>query len=151
MKRKLALLLISTALFSISFARLKPAESQATLVFTQATIIDTAGGPNQTDMTVFITGDHITAIKKTDKARVPKGAQVINAKGKFLILGLWDMHVHCNDIRDLPLFIATGITGARVMWDFLMHHAWREDIAKGSLLGPRLNIASPIIDGPTPL
>jgi tetratricopeptide (TPR) repeat protein len=151
MKKNLALLLLFSFLFSFSFARQKPAEGQATLIFTHATIIDTAGGPNKTDMTVFINGDRITDIKKTGKVRPAKGAQVIDATGKFLIPGLWDMHVHCNDIRDLPLFIANGVTGVRVMWGFPMHHAWREEISKGSLIGPRMVIGSPLIDGPKPV
>ena len=150
MREKLALVLLFSLLFSFSCARQKPAESQATLIFTHATIINTAGGPNQTGMTVFITGDRITDIIKTGKVRPPKGAQVIDAAGKFVIPGLWDMHVHWYDARYLRLFIANGVTGVRQMWGFPMHHAWREEIAKGSLLGPRQVIASTPIDGPKP-
>jgi len=151
MRKKLVLLLIFSFLFSFSCARQKPAASQATLIFTHATIIDTAGGPNKTDMAVFITGDRITEIKKTGKVRPSKGAQVIDATGKFLLPGLWDMHVHWHDARYLPLFIANGVTGMRIMWGDPAHFQWREEIAKGSLLGPRLIIASPIIDGPKPV
>jgi tetratricopeptide (TPR) repeat protein len=151
MRKKLILLLLFSFLFSFSCARQKPAESQATLIFTHATIIDTSGGPNKTDMTVFITGDRITEIKKTGKVRPAKRAQVIDATGKFLIPGLWDMHVHWNDARYFPLFIANGITGMRIMWGTPDHFEQREDISKGSLIGPRLIIASPIIDGPKPV
>ena len=150
MRKKLVLLLLFSSLFSFSCARQKSAEAQATLIFTHATIIDTSGGPNQTDMTVFISGDRITDIKKTGKVRPPKRAQVIDATGKFLIPGLWDMHIHWYDARYLPLFIANGVTGVRIMWGIPVHFQWREEITKGSLLGPRLIIASPIIDGPKP-
>jgi tetratricopeptide (TPR) repeat protein len=147
MRKKSAVLLIIPLLFSISCARQKPAESQAALVFTHVTIVDTSGGPNQIDMTVFITGDRITAVEKTGKARAPRGAQVIDAAGKFLIPGLWDMHVHWYDTRYLPLFIANGVTGVRQMWGSPVHFQWRDEISKGLLLGPRQAIAGIPIDG----
>jgi hypothetical protein len=151
MRKKLVLLLLFFLLFSFSCARQKPAESQATLIFTHATIIDTAGGPNKTDMTVFITGDRITDIKKTEKVRPHNGAQLVDATGKFLIPGLWDMHVHWYDAQYLPLFIANGVSGMRIMWGTPGHFKQREEIAKGSLIGPRMIIASPVIDGPRPV
>jgi len=89
MRKKLVLVLLFSFLFSFSCARQKPAGSQATLIFTHATIIDTSGGPNKPDMTVFITPDRITDIKKTGKVNAPKGARLIDATGKFLIPGLW--------------------------------------------------------------
>ena len=75
---------------------------------------------------------------------------MLDAAGKFLIPGLWDMHVHWYDRGYLPLFIANGVTGIRVMWGSDEHHCWREQIEKGELIGPRMVIASPIIDGPKP-
>jgi hypothetical protein len=60
----MVLLILLSLSFSFSYPRQKPAESQAALVFTHATIIDTSGGPNKPDMTVFITGDRITDVKK---------------------------------------------------------------------------------------
>ena len=151
MRKKSAVLLIVPLLFSISCARQKPAESQAALVFTHVTIVDTSGGPNQIDMTVFITGDRITAVEKTGKARAPRGAQVIDAAGKFLIPGLWDMHVHWSDARYFPLFIANGVTGIRIMWGTPDHLKQREEISKGSLFGPHMSVGSPIVDGPNPI
>ena len=47
-----------------------------------------------------------------------------------------------------PLFVANGVTGVRVMWGLPDHHRWRAEISAGSRLGPRLVIASPILDGP---
>lgn len=148
MRKKMVLLILFSLLFSFSCGHPKPSESQATLIFAHATIIDTSGGPNQTDMTVFITGDRITDIKKTGKVRLPKGARVIDAAGKFLVPGLWDMHVHWYDERFLPLFIANGVTGVRQMFGIPWNLDWRERAARGELLAPRLAIASPIVDGP---
>ncbi|MGH7451444.1 MAG: amidohydrolase family protein [bacterium] len=121
------------------------------LALIHVTVIDATSAPAQLDMTVVITGNRITALGKTGKVKIPQDAQVIDAAGKFLIPGLWDMHAHWNLKEYLPLFIANGVTGARIMWGRLAHHAWRKEIASGALLGPRLIIASPIIDGPNPI
>lgn len=101
-------------------------------------------------MTVVITGDRITDLGESGSIGVPKGAQVVDATGKFLIPGLWDMHVHWYDTDYLPIFIANGVTGIRVMWGFPINHKWRKEIDAGRLLGPRLVIASAIVDGPKP-
>jgi Amidohydrolase family len=121
------------------------------LVFLHATVIDATGAPARSDMTVVITGSQINAIGETGNVRVPPEAQVIDATGKFVIPGLWDMHVHWYLKEYLPLFIANGVTGVRLMWGVPMHHAWRQEIEQGTLLGPRLVIASPIVDGPHPI
>lgn len=101
-------------------------------------------------MTVVVVGDRIGQIGQTAQITFPSNAQVIDASGKFLIPGLWDMHIHWYDKGYLPLFIANGVTGVRVMWGIPMHHQWRKDIESGRLLGPRMYIASPIVDGPKP-
>ncbi|HEX9596004.1 MAG TPA: hypothetical protein VF982_03935, partial [Anaerolineales bacterium] len=67
---------------------------QEPLVLTHVTVIDVAGGPPKPDMTVVITDDRISDIGEAKKVSVPPGAKVVNAAGKFLIRGLWDMHVH---------------------------------------------------------
>jgi imidazolonepropionase-like amidohydrolase len=76
----------------------------------------------------------------------------VDATGKFLIPGLWDMHIHPLDEKDyLALFTANGVTGLRVMRGEPVHHKWRQAISAGKLIGPRMVIASPFIDGPDPL
>jgi imidazolonepropionase-like amidohydrolase len=121
------------------------------LVFPHVTVIDATGAPARSDMTVVITGSRISTIGETGKVRVPHDAQVIDATGKFVIPGLWDMHVHWDLKASLPLFIANGVTGMRLMWGMPRHHAWRKEFEQGTLLGPRLVIASPIVDGPHPI
>jgi predicted amidohydrolase len=119
--RKIATLLV-LALLSLP---LPPAAqtSEASLAFTHVTVIDVAAADSRRalrpDQTVVITGSRITAIGKTSKLRVPAGAQVVDASGKFLIPGLWDMHAHAlTDHRygyAFPLLIANGVTGIREM------------------------------------
>lgn len=120
------------------------------LVFTHVTVIDVTGGPVQPDRTVEISRGHITAISDSAKTVVPKDSQVVVASGKFLVPGLWDMHVHWYLKEYLPLFVANGVTGIRQMWGNAEHYAWRTQIENGSLLGPHMVIASRIIDGPKP-
>jgi imidazolonepropionase-like amidohydrolase len=129
------------------------ASGRKSLAVTHVAVIDTSGGPVKPDMTVVIAGGRITAIGKSRTVMIPKSARLVNAAGKFLIPGLWDMHVHIdNDDFEktayLRLFIVNGITGIRIMNGTPQHHLWRREIESGALLGPRMVIASRIIDGP---
>ena len=83
-----------------------------------------------------------------------RDATVIDASGKFLIPGLWDMHVHVGTSdyekeQILRLFITQGVSGVRIMNGRPKHHLWRQEIERGYLLGPRMVIASRVIAGPT--
>ena len=127
-----------------------PPQNTRPLVFTHVTVIDATGAPAQPDMTVVIRGDRIAELGKSGTVQAPDGAQVVDATGKFLIPGLWDMHAHWYHKDYLPLFIANGVTGIRIMNGDPMHHQWRQGIEQGEMLGPRMVIGSPIIDGPKP-
>ena len=120
-------------------------------VFTHITVIDATGAPARPDMTVVIRGDQIAELGKSGTVRAPEGAQVVDGTGKFMIPGLWDMHVHWFHQSHLPLFIANGVTGIRMMWGMPMHQQWRKEIEQGTLTGPRMAIASAIVDGPKPI
>ena len=83
----------------------------------------------------------------------------VDGSGKFLIPGLWDMHVHMvfgdwfprGKEVTLPLFIANGVTGVRDMGGELeVLQQWRKEIAAGTLIGPRMVISGPMLDGPQP-
>lgn len=127
---------------------------QKLLVFTHVTVIDATGAPAKPDMTVVITNDRITALDKTRRVNGPKDIHVVDATGKYLIPGLWDMHVHIRDEEIfLPLFIANGVTGVRNMGRDLpeLILQWRKEITNGTLLGPRIMMAGPILTGPKPV
>lgn len=91
--------------------------SAATIVIDDVTVIDATGAPAQPHRTVVVRGNRIAEIAKPEDVRAEKLAAVrLDGKGKFLIPGLWDMHVHMTfgdwfprgkEIT-LPLFIATG-------------------------------------------
>jgi imidazolonepropionase-like amidohydrolase len=149
MKKPFALLVIVLlpALLTAQVDRALPSPS---LVFNHVTVIDMTGAQPKPDMAVVIQGNRIVAIGKAVKTRFPKSARVIDASGKFLIPGLWDMHVHLgNEEFDkssyLRLFITNGVTGIRIMEGAPEYHLWRKEIDGGTLLGPRLVIASRMI------
>src|SRR5262249_27368459 len=107
------------------------------LVFTHVTVIDMTGAAAKPDQTVVIIGDRIAALGPGRKVKAPKDAQVVDGAGKFLIPGLWDMHVHLgiNDLL-LPLYVANGVTGVRSMTDSVATvRGFQAKIAAGQLLG----------------
>ncbi len=124
------------------------------LAITNVTIIDGSGGPPTHDMTVVVVGDRITALGKTRRVPLPKGAGVIDGSGKFLIPGLWDMHAHTSYKDFLTLFVANGVTGIRDMGgtpqEFDLLSQWRREIANGTAIGPRIIAAGLFVDGALP-
>ncbi len=147
---KNALLFLLVCLLPVGlFAQQGDNNQQKALVFTHVTVIDATGAPAKSDMTVVIKGGRIAALGKTANLDTPENAQVVDATGKFLIPGLWDMHVHPLSGKNfLALFPANGVTGIRVMSGLPVHKKWRKEISAGELIGPRMVIASPILDGP---
>jgi len=101
---------------------------------------------------VLIANGRITALGKTTSVPIPENAQSVDGANKYLIPGLWDMHVHTASKSYLPLFLANGVTGVRDMHAFLpdMIFRMRDDVKKGILSGPRIVAAGPIVDGPKP-
>ena len=132
--------------------------AHAAVVLTHVTVIDTTGGPARADMTVVVQGKRITQVAPTGRAHLPKDALQIDGTGKFLIPGLWDMHIHAffgdwvpggREVT-LPLLLANGVTGVRDMGsDLDLVLQARRDVARGQLLGPRMVVSGPMLDGPT--
>jgi imidazolonepropionase-like amidohydrolase len=124
------------------------------LAFTHVTVIDGTGAKPKTNQTVLVTGDRITAVGQTGKVKIPEDAQVVDATGKFLIPGLWDMHVHATTIPHFcALYIANGVTGVRDMFSPGVGALLplRKQIGEGKAIGPRLVFAGRIVDGPQPV
>lgn len=132
---------------------------ESILAIIHVNLIDATGAPVQADMTVIVQGKQILQLGKSASTTVPKAARVVDGRGKYLIPGLWDMHVHeifgawlPEDEKITPvLFVANGVTGVRDMGgDLEPLKKWRARIAEGKLLGPRMIIAGPMLDGPIP-
>ena len=166
MKATLGLLSLIFLASPLVFAQEGPTTEQRPLAFTHATVIDATGAPAKPDMTVVVSGNHITAVGKTTQVAIPPNALVTNAQHQFLIPGLWEMHTHAfiRSRKSFPLyvmylFIANGVTGIRDMgsagerddfgdFPYLQDLEWRQAIEEGAILGPRLNLSLTIVNGP---
>ena len=127
------------------------AQEPSATAITNVTVIDGTSPVARPGRTVVVRGNRIVAEGPSASVAVPNGAKVIDGRGKFLIPGLWDMHVHTTmpGGRDvLKLYIANGVTGVRDMasnWPEIS--AWRAEIARGSLIGPRILTSGPYLEG----
>jgi len=119
--------------------------SWAAIAIHDVTVIDVVGGTARLHQDVIIRGDRIVAIG----GPVPAAARIVNGRGKFLIPGLWDMHVHLwYKQNQLPLFLAFGVTGVQDMGsDYQRVKTWRAAIEKGRAIGPRIVTAGPAVSG----
>ena len=118
------------------------------LAITRVSVIDTKSGTVTTNMTVTVRGDRILNVEKG--GAVPRDAEVVDGRGKFLIPGLWDMHVHLSYARSsaLPVLVANGVTGVRDTGSDLAElDKWREQIAGNDIIGPTIVRAGPILNG----
>jgi amidohydrolase family protein len=154
-------LLIAVALVLGLWAPIIAAQSSHSipLVVAHVTVIDPGTSSVQGDRTVVVTGSRITSVSSSQNFHALAGARVVDGTGKFLIPGLWDMHVHTafgdwfpggRDVI-LPLFIANGITGVRDMGgEVPVLQKWRNEIEAGQLTGPRMIYSGPMLDGYLP-
>jgi imidazolonepropionase-like amidohydrolase len=149
--RKIAFILVTLNLMCISILAQTGRESRPkALALTHVFVIDATSATAKSDMTVVIAGDRITEIGKSGKVKIPRGARIVKATGKYLIPGLWDMHMHLSwtTASALPLLIANGVTGVRDMGGRLGEiDEWRTKIAGGLLVGPRIVRAGPQLNG----
>jgi hypothetical protein len=122
---------------------------KAPVAIVHARLFDAVARVMQPAQTIVVTGDRISAVGDDGAVAIPPGAEIIDASGKTLLPGLWDMHVHLEDADGL-LHLAAGVTTVRDLandTDELLARRARFDA--GTLLGPRV-IAAGFIDGPGP-
>lgn len=145
--RGLHLILLLTLFVSCSWSQ--------SLVIKRVTVIDATGRGPEPNMTVIADGGRIVAVGPWRKTHIPRKAVVVDGKGKFLIPGLWDMHVHGSSDARAPwshlLFLANGVVGVRDMSGPPDAHAWRAAHASNEDPSPTIYLGSPIIDGPNPV
>ena len=128
-----------------------PAIGQPSIAITRVSVIDGDAPSPRTDQTVVIDGNRIVRVGASGSVAVPPGARIVDGRGKFLLPGFWDMHVHTaiSGGRDLlSLYVANGVTGVRDMagdWDTLK--SWRSEIGRGQLVGPRIIASGPYLEG----
>jgi imidazolonepropionase-like amidohydrolase len=92
---------------------------------------------------IFEDGKILKIAKNIDGA----GSKSVDCTGKYLIPGLFDMHVHINSSEMLQLFIACGVTSVRNMWGFPIQLEWNKQAWRGELLSPYIYSTGPLTDG----
>jgi imidazolonepropionase-like amidohydrolase len=130
-----------------------------TTTIDNVTIVDVTNGRLRAHQTIVVEGKRIARIENASSAT--RAAATLDGTGMFVIPGLWDMHVHAFFTNDtarfhstsevmLPLFIVNGITGVRDLGSNLEATlAARDSVSAHRLLGPRMMVSGPMIDGPT--
>lgn len=119
------------------------------LVISNVTLIDGTGAPARPGQTILVRGGKVAAVGKAGEVRVPEGAEVIDGRGKFVIPGLWDMHVHLYDERSLDFYLAHGVTGVRHMYTFMPFFGIDRGLRESKPGRPRVVAANSALDGPS--
>lgn len=121
------------------------------LVIRDVTIIDGTGAAAKPGMDVVVEQGRITAIGAHESLRYPRTAAVIDGTGKYLIPGLWDVHVHLRDLEGtLPLFVVNGVTSVRDMGSVLEDTAAiRAGVEAGAVVGPRILTSGMAVESAT--
>ncbi|HMC31798.1 MAG TPA: amidohydrolase family protein, partial [Candidatus Angelobacter sp.] len=114
-------------------------------------LIDGTGKPAIENSVVILREGKIAAAGPASSTPMPEGAQIVDAHGKSVLPGLWEMHAHFEQVEWGPIYLATGVTTARDVGnerEFII--AARDAIASGQGIGPRLVMAG-IVDGSSPM
>src|ERR1051325_4385629 len=146
---------VYTALFAVAAASTvagSPARAQSAVVISNVAVVDVETGAVRPSQTVVIEGTRIKAVGDAKDLPVPRGARSIDGAGKFVIPGLWDMHVHATGPAIgrlfLPVLVANGVTGVREMFGTFAWYASARDLAKrGDIVIPRFVGSGHILDG----
>jgi imidazolonepropionase-like amidohydrolase len=135
-----------THLFGLfTLLSLTPAAAQTTAI-THVTVLPMDADRALPDQTVVIDGGRIAALGPAAATPVPRGATVVDGRGKFLIPGLFDTHIHLRPqsaATDLLLYVANGITTVQSMHGSPWHLELRGRVAAGAVPGPRILTTGP--------
>jgi len=121
----------------------------ATVVIENVTVVDVAAGTVRPHLSAVIEGERIVAVGPQGSLRVPLNARVVDGTGRYLSPGLWDMQVQLrNPDRQLPAFLAFGVTGIRDPGgNYDQAAETRLEIQKGKVIGPRIVASGPAVGG----
>lgn len=132
-----------------SFAHSLADHPSGAVVFRHASVFDAPNARLLREQAVIVRGRSIEWVGPDRAVRVPAGARVIDARGKTLLPGLWDMHTH-NGALDGRMHIAAGVTSVRDMANDIDDlRRLRESWDSGTAIGPRVMMAG-FMDGPGP-
>jgi hypothetical protein len=142
-------LLLAIAIFSQFLMAQDFANRKTRVAIEHVTVVDVLDGQEHKDQTVVIEEAHIASITPSAQFIEVVDSRVDGAR-KYLIPGLWDMHIHVRDPNELPLYIANGVTGVRIMSGERNDNAYRATLEQISPT-PHIYLASIIVDGDPPV
>jgi imidazolonepropionase-like amidohydrolase len=120
------------------------------VVFRNANLFDSQTGQSRPGTTVVVSGNRVQAVGPDGTVQVPQGAQVIDAGGKALLPGLFDMHVHLGLVDGL-FHLASGVTSVRDLAnDTTVFPQVAAEWNAGTKVGPRVVVMAGFIDGSGP-
>lgn len=115
-----------------------------------ATVFDGTGTVPLADATIIVWGDRIERFGPSDDVPVPRGAQVVDLAGRWVIPGLIDAHVHVGR-AELPAYLGHGVTSVRDLGGIQDSVIFlRTDVDAGTVDGPRMYISGAPVDGAPP-
>jgi imidazolonepropionase-like amidohydrolase len=120
-------------------------ENGHAFAFEHAAVVTMSSEQVLPDHTVIVSGTRITSVGPSASAQVPAGAIRIDGRGKYLMPGLADMHVHIYDANDFKLMLASGVTTVLNMSGSPQVLGWRSAIGTGELLGPTVYTTGPML------
>jgi hypothetical protein len=138
----------ASLIFTVHAALAASAADTRPVAFLHTNVVPMDGPRVLADQTVVVAQGRITALGPTAGTRVPPGARVVDGKGRYLMPGLADMHVHLYTPQELTLYVVNGVTTVFNLNGRPGHLAWRRRVADGELLGPTIYSAGPTFDRP---
>lgn len=121
------------------------------IAISHVAVVDPATASIARDQTVVVKGTRIAAVGPAASTPIPAGARTLEGRGRYVIPGLWDMHIHADVPGGralLSLFLVHGVTGVRDMNGTLPAlRGWQREIASHALPGPRMVLSGPYIAG----
>ena len=134
-----------------AFAKTVVTATSGTIVLRNGNLFDAEAGVMRAGQTVVVRGDRIVAVGAADAVTTPAGATVIDATGKTIMPGMWDMHGHIQVGSQSTLGttqLANGITTQRdLAADMDVATSLRDREARGLLAAPRAVLGG-FIEGP---
>lgn len=146
------IVLVTVLSFAVgSSGPLRAAGPPRPTLFENVQIVDTSSGELHRDMSVLVRGGRIVSIGPAGRLARSGNTRVVDGKGRYLMPGLADMHVHLAHEAELAVYLANGVTTIRHMNGYKVHRELRDSIATGEILGPQMFVTSPITDGNPPV
>lgn len=154
------LVALGLAALAVTACTERPPDYTSGLAIENVGVVDVVESETREGRTVVVEGNRIVEVAPASAVRLGEGVQRVDGSGRYLIPGLWDMHVHFgmpfarDPALELMMSLAHGVTGVRDLGAtpgvFRTLKEWRGRFRAGEVPGPRLHMAGVIIDGDPP-